>query len=78
MDSFNLALIVKIIGWFLVLAPFTAVFIVSLAMIIGAAKDDEGNGNAIGGLVTMGASMFFLGAAMLLLAYFTNILTRLA
>lgn len=76
MNPFSLTFVIKIIGWCLVLAPLTVVFVVSLYMILGAMKDDEASGGMIGGLVTLGGTMFFLGAAMLLLAYFTNILSR--
>lgn len=65
----DLELIVKVLGWILLIGPVAAVISISTYLIMGAAKDDE----TIGGFVMLGLSLFLLGGAMLALVYFTDL-----
>ncbi|GEM_PF-853087 len=73
MAFLNLDLAVKVIGWVLTIGPIAAVLTISVHLILGAAKDDD----TIKGIVSLGFSLFFLGIAMLLIAYFTDVIHRI-
>ena len=73
MAFFNLALVVEIFGWILLVGPVLAMLAACVHVIIGAAKDDD----MIRGFVMLGFSLMLLGAVMLALAYLTPLLKRI-
>jgi len=58
----------KIIGWFLFIAPFVGFISFSIWMILSVMGDDEN----IKAFVTILVFSWFIGLAILLLTYFTN------
>lgn len=70
---FDLAFIVKAVGWVFVIGPVTAVFAVTVYVLMNVSNEDP----MLKGIVTLAFSLALLGAAMLALAYFTPFLTRL-
>ena len=73
MAFFNLALVVEIFGWILLVGPVLAMLAACVHVIIGAAKDDD----MIRGFVMLGFSLMLLGVVMLALAYLTPLLKRI-
>jgi len=65
----TLVLVLKIIGWILVIIPLTAFIVISVNLIKGVGKDDS----LILALALFGLTMFLLGVMTLLIVYLTNL-----
>ncbi len=68
-----LELAVKMIAWAMTLTPIAAFTAISAYMIAGAAKDDD----MIKAIAMLGVSVFSIGAVLLALVYFTDIVFTL-
>ena len=69
----NLELMLKVIGWGMVATPIGIFLMISVYMVAGVANDDP----TIMSAVMLGVLVFLLGAGILLLTYFTNIIPSL-
>ncbi len=71
---FDLAFIVKAVGWVFVIGPVTATFAITVYVLMNVSNEDP----MLKGLMSLAFSLVLLGSAMLALAYFTPFLTRLS
>ena len=69
--SLQLSLLLKIIGWILAGAPFAGFILFSIHMIRGISEDDE----MVKGLLSIGFTIFLIGAAILVATYVTDLFT---